>query len=190
MIFCEKCFAENRDGTLYCEHCGTSLLPGSAIASAIAPSPGPNLNRVTPPQVPRTDLTPATPPRIQRELSSGTAAGRAPNPGGTTRRIRLRLTNGKAFELAGKSSYLIGRYDAANEQIPDVDLSEWNGAACGVSRRHALIHADADGVFIEDLESLNETIRNGFRLLPHQRYPLSDGDDLRLGSITLLVVLS
>lgn len=190
MIFCEKCFGENRDGTLFCEQCGTSLLPGSAVASAVAPSLGPSLAPLTPPIVPRTDMTPATPPLIQRQLASGPRAGEQSSAGSAVRRIRLRLTNGKAFELSGKSTYLIGRYDADNEQVPDVDLAEWNGAACGVSRRHAMIHADADGVYIEDLESLNETIRNGFRLLPHQKYQLADGDDLRLGSISVLVVLS
>jgi len=69
-------------------------------------------------------------------------------------------------------------------------LTEWNGAACGVSRQHAMIYVTEDGVWIEDLESLNETIRNEFRLMPRQRYPLEDGDELRLGSITLLVVIS
>lgn len=192
MIFCEKCFQENRDGTVFCEHCGTSLLSGGAIAAAVA-SPGAppahSKGRRTFPQIPRTDVTPATPPRIQGQLAVN-AATQTSGPGTTLRRIRLRLTNGKAFELAGKSSYLIGRYDAAADTIPDVDLSEWNGAASGVSRRHALLHVEPDGVYIEDLESLNETIRNNFRLLPHQRYPLADGDELRLGSISLLIVLS
>ena len=187
MIFCEKCFRENRDGTLFCEQCGTSLLPGGTVASAVVPT----VNRITPPQLPRTDLTPATPPRIQGELANGHNGHNGAHPAGVViRRIRLRLTNGKAFELTGKSTYLIGRFDAAAERLPDVDLSEWNGAAAGVSRRHAMIHVNDRGVFIEDLESLNETIRNGYRLLPHQKYPLSDGDELRLGSISLLVVLS
>lgn len=185
MIFCEKCFRENRDGTLFCEQCGTSLLPGSAVASAVVP----RINRSTPPQLPRTDLTPATPLLIPDQLANGQNGAAHPSDV-IVRRIRLRLTNGKAFELTGKSSYLIGRFDAAAARIPDVDLAEWNGAACGVSRRHAMLHVNDRGVFVEDLESLNETIRNGFRLLPHQRYPLSDGDELRLGSISLLVVLS
>lgn len=185
MIFCEKCFRENRDGTLFCERCGTTLLAGSSVAAvAIAP----NINRVTPPQLPRTDLTPATPPRIQHQLADEQSNGHS--AAARVWRIRLRLTNGKAFELTGKTSYLIGRYDAAAEVIPDVDLTEWNGAACGVSRRHARINVDEIGVSIEDLESLNETVRNGYRLLPYQKYPLSDGDELRLGSISLLVVLS
>ncbi len=193
MIYCEKCFRENRDGTLFCDQCGTSLLPGSAVAAALAPlvdpHASPGKSRLTPAQMPRTDMTPATPPRIQHQLASQDGAQHS-GTGAPLRRIRLRLTNGKAFELVGKSTYLIGRYDAAAGQIPDVDLTEWNGAACGVSRRHALLHVEADGVYIEDLESLNETVRNNYRLLPHQLYPLEDGDELRLGSISLLVVLS
>lgn len=192
MIYCEKCFQENRDGTVFCEHCGTSLLMGGAVAD-VAPTPDAPIaggkNRTTPPQMPRTDMTPATPPRILRHLSDQDPA-QSSGAGIAVRRIRLRLTNGKAFELTGKSTYLIGRYDAAEERIPDVDLTEWNGAASGVSRRHAILHVQTDGVYIEDLESLNETILNNFRLLPRQKYPLADGDELRLGSISLLVVLS
>lgn len=186
MIFCEKCFRENRDGTLFCDQCGTSLLSGGGVT----PTSGSDASRIrtTPPRMPGTEVTPATPVSAQRQLAGQDAAQHS----GTSvavRRIRLRLTNGKALELTGKSSYLIGRYDAAAGRTPDVDLSGWNGAACGVSRRHAMLHVLEDGVYIEDLESLNETVRNNFRLLPHQLYPLEDGDELRLGSISLLVVL-
>ncbi len=97
---------------------------------------------------------------------------------------------GKTFELAGKSRYVVGRRDPETQSVPDVDLAEFNGAASGVSRVHAAVHVEPEGVFIEDLESLNETIRNGYRLLPRQRYPLGDGDELRMGSITLIVVIS
>ena len=188
MIYCEKCFRENRDGTLFCDGCGTSLLSSGAGVTPKSGS-GAGRMRITPPHMPRSDMTPATPVRAQRQPAGQDAVQHS----GTTvavRRIRLRLTNGKVLELAGKSSYLIGRYDAAAGQTPDVDLTEWNGAACGVSRRHAMLHVLEDGVYIEDLESLNETVRNNFRLLPHQLYLLEEGDELRLGSISLLVVLS
>jgi len=100
------------------------------------------------------------------------------------------MTNGKTFELSGKSSYLVGRRDVSARIFPDVDLSDWNGAASGVSRCHASIHVTPSGVFVEDLERLNETHRNGYRLLAKQRYPLVDGDELRLGAVTLLIVIS
>jgi pSer/pThr/pTyr-binding forkhead associated (FHA) protein len=125
-----------------------------------------------------------------RAPGHSTSAHRAAKEGSVKQRVRLRLTNGKTFELAGKTIYLVGRRDPETGATPDVDLADFNGAASGVSRQHAAIHVDRGGVFIEDLESLNETVRNGYRLLPRQRYPLGDGDELRLGSIMLLVVIS
>ena len=229
MMRCTQCHHELPDGSLFCDACGASLVPGAVDPSNGTPRPMPHLGGVDPaslarvqpfansngaaqanglggqarmrhtmtPQLPRSDVTPAMPvPTQPREQASGAAAYKAQaekqvhSTGAATKsRIRLRLMNGKAFELAGKVDYVIGRRDP-NMPAPDVDLTDWNGAASGVSRQHAAIHVSAEGVSIEDLESLNETIRNGYRLLPHQRYPLQDGDELRLGSISLLVVIS
>ncbi len=97
------------------------------------------------------------------------------------------LTGGQTFELTGKAQYLIGRRDPANNVTPDVDLTNWYGAAKGVSRIHASLYITPIGVFVEDLESRNETMRNEDRLLPRQRYALKDGDVLRLGQMVLHV---
>ena len=97
------------------------------------------------------------------------------------------LTGGQTFELAGKTQYLIGRRDPANNVMPDIDLTNWYGAAKGVSRVHASLYITSIGVFVEDLESRNETMRNEDRLLPRQRYALKDGDVLRLGQMVLHV---
>lgn len=230
MMRCTQCRHELPDGSLFCDACGASLLPGAPDSSNGAPrplthvggsdpaslaraqSPAANANgaaqaqvpggqsrmrHTMTPQLPRADATPAMPvptqPRAQASngIPYKLQADNQAHPAGvaTKWRIRLRLMNGKAFELAGKNDYVIGRRDP-NAPTPDVDLTDWNGAASGVSRQHAAIHVSSEGVSIEDLESLNETIRNGYRLLPHQRYPLQDGDELRLGSISLLVVIS
>ena len=101
--------------------------------------------------------------------------------------VWIMLNDGQTFELTGKSQYLIGRRDPRNNVSPDVDLTNWNGAADGVSRVHATLYVTSIGVFIEDLESRNETFRNSDRLLPRQRYTLQDGDVLRLGLMTLNV---
>lgn len=101
--------------------------------------------------------------------------------------VWIMLNNGQTFELTGKSQYLIGRRDPRNNVAPDVDLTNWNGAAEGVSRLHVTLYVTPIGVFVEDLESRNETMRNSDRLLPRQRYPIQDGDVLRLGQMTLNV---
>lgn len=227
MMRCNQCRHELPDGTLFCDACGASLLPGTlesgnatpptlermkgidpsslaraqaaASVNSAAAAKGPGglswIRQTTPP-LQHTDLTPATPLPAQPRPSAdaGTPYKLPPEQqhqqnATRHRRIRLRLMNGKTFELVGKQDYVIGRRDP-NGRLPDVDLADWNGAAGGVSRQHATIHVTDEGVLIEDLESLNETIRNGYRLLPRQRYPLEDGDELRLGSISLLVVIS
>ncbi len=101
--------------------------------------------------------------------------------------IWLRLTDGQIFELQGKTQYLIGRRDPRHKVTPDVDLTDWNGAKQGVSRVHASIYMTPIGAYVEDLESRNETLLNGYRLLPRQRYRLEDDDDLRLGTMMLKV---
>jgi hypothetical protein len=55
-----------------------------------------------------------------------------------------------------------------------------------VSRRHAAIEIDADGVpFLRDLDSTNGTFLNGALLIAPAR--LRDGDDIRIGPAHLLI---
>jgi pSer/pThr/pTyr-binding forkhead associated (FHA) protein len=110
--------------------------------------------------------------------------------GGPLGILRLRLNSGQSFELKGKSSYLIGRRDDERGILPELDLTGAGGLETGVSRAHAIIHATPSGYTIEDLESTNETLLNLYRLLPRQQYPLKDGDQLRLGMLTMLVIIS
>lgn len=185
MMYCQKCNRPQQVGALFCDDCGTSLLPDRV-------NPVPIYRGKSEIPAPPADMTPATPPRtIPRSPAVGKrVAEQHKPPEAAAPRIRLRLSSGKTFELAGKQRYVIGRRDPQRQVLPEVDLEDWNGAAMGVSRQHAAIHVSAEGVFIEDLESLNETILNNCRLLPHQRYPLTDGEQVRLGSVTLWVVMS
>jgi len=112
-------------------------------------------------------------------------AAREPTPA-RSRVIQLQLGR-EVFELSGQNTYLVGRRDVDQHLFPDVDLHDWDGAGAGVSRRHLIIRVLGNVLSIEDLESRNSTIVNGYRLFPHQQYPLVDGDEIRLGDITLLV---
>lgn len=60
--------------------------------------------------------------------------------------------------------------------------------ASGVSRHHARITASAAGVTVEDLGSKNGTWVNGARL--DSRAMLADGDELRVGIVTMTVRLA
>ena len=101
-------------------------------------------------------------------------------------RVALLLEDGSILELRGKERYIVGRRRRSGEDVPDVDLRDQPGGRT-VSRRHALIHVDLDGVTIEDLSSSNDTLCNGCLLLPHQSYPLADDDELSFGLVSLLV---
>jgi pSer/pThr/pTyr-binding forkhead associated (FHA) protein len=103
--------------------------------------------------------------------------------------LRIRLNSGNTYELKGKTGYLIGRRDPDRGIYPDLDLTNAGGLEAGVSRSHALIHARPDGYFLEDLASTNETLLNYYRLLPQQAYPIKDGDQVRFGTLTALVII-
>ena len=79
----------------------------------------------------------------------------------------------------------IGRWDADSGIFPDVDLDADDPEA-KVSRRHARITRRGPQHFIEDLGSTNGTfINRGRRLLPGDRQPLNDGDEIIIGKTFL-----
>lgn len=55
-----------------------------------------------------------------------------------------------------------------------------------VSRLHARITKEKDVFFIEDLNSTNGTFKNGLQLQPYERRELEEGDEIKLGRVTLI----
>lgn len=91
---------------------------------------------------------------------------------------------GKEFMLNEDESH-IGRWDADGGIFPDVDLDSDDPEA-KVSRRHARITRRSEKYYIEDLGSTNGTfINRGRRLLPGDRQPLRDGDEVIVGKTFL-----
>ncbi len=82
---------------------------------------------------------------------------------------------------------VIGRRNTETGDIPDIDLDEYGAREQGVSRRHAMIVLEADGLKVMDLGSANSTFINGQRLIMHQARILRDGDELRLGRLVMRV---
>lgn len=199
MVICPQCFHRNPTSAVRCEQCDSPLAPvwDSSLAerganttalsgerAAILTSPVPaEGRRVDAHRAPT--AAGAQVEQVDQAPPAGIASAQIP-----LARIRLRMDDGTVFDLAGRTTYLIGRRDAQSGLTPDVDLTDMNGAASGVSRRHAAIYVVGNTAYIEDLGSRNETVRNEYRLAPHQRYQLADGDRIRLGTIALAVTVS
>jgi predicted component of type VI protein secretion system len=79
----------------------------------------------------------------------------------------------------------LGRFDAETKRR----MSIWRNMArdAGVSRRHAVILLDDETLKIMDLGSANATYLNGQKLIARQARILRDGDELRLGKMTVHV---
>lgn len=91
---------------------------------------------------------------------------------------------GKEFPMSEDETH-IGRWDADGGIFPDVDLDSDDPEA-KVSRRHARITRRAGQYYIEDLGSTNGTfINRGRRLMPGDRQPLRDGDEVIVGKTFL-----
>ena len=90
------------------------------------------------------------------------------------------IVDGQLPLLLTEPRYLIGRGDGCQILLPEGD-----GA---VSRRHALLERDPQGVWsIVDLGSRNGTLMNGERVT--DRHSLSDGDRISVGKSQIVLAL-
>jgi pSer/pThr/pTyr-binding forkhead associated (FHA) protein len=83
------------------------------------------------------------------------------------------------------NSIVVGRGDPAEGHTPGLDLGPFGAQDAGVSRRHAVIFASDESLFIRDLGSTNGTFVNGYALEPNQPYRLSEGDRIEFGQLLL-----
>jgi pSer/pThr/pTyr-binding forkhead associated (FHA) protein len=86
--------------------------------------------------------------------------------------------------------YVLGRSDEALRYTPDIDLSAYNSLDKGVSRRHAALVNYRGVTHVIDLFSANGTYLNGKRLPPEQPYPLGEYNELRLGTLDIIITIS
>jgi hypothetical protein len=183
MTTCQRCNTENLDGSQYCDECGGALTSVQAIES---------LHRGAEPQ--SIDDTSGRVSGTGWNGNSKGVTGRETQikAGGAAVAVAVHAklviergrSAGKQFLLSEEESQ-IGRWDADGGIFPDVDLDSDDPEA-KVSRRHARIVLRAGQYFIEDLGSTNGTfINRGRRLLPGDRQPLRDGDEIIVGKTFL-----
>ena len=151
-LHCPECGFVNPEGANYCQKCGAFLAEPRDLESGSG-------DTTVAYQVDEAgDLQPVDLDRVASE-------------GGT---LVIRSGGGRAgetFQLQGEQTR-IGRSPDADVFLDDVT----------VSRNHALLVRRRDGVYIDDLGSLNGTYVNRKRIESHR---LQDGDELQVGKYKL-----
>lgn len=90
---------------------------------------------------------------------------------------RLYTTDGRIVMQVSSTSCVIGK----KKEDADLVLDDFS-----VSRIHAKISREVDGIYIEDLNSTNGTYKNGLRMQPYEKRKLEEGDEIKIGKIVLL----
>jgi len=185
MITCERCKTENLEGSQYCDECGAPLRPNprpgaGSVGGFKGESDGQNGSHA-PSGILQPELT-ASKAAAAINFSSSLGSSVKPHARLVIERGR---SIGKQFMLSDTESQ-IGRWDADGGIFPEVDLDS-DVPEAKVSRRHARITRLRDGQYsVEDLGSTNGTFVNrGKRLLPGNRQPLNDGDEIIVGKTFL-----
>ena len=155
---CPVCGRRNRPGELICSVCGTVL--GDVGAT--------------------------------RHISIGK---KQPRPAGRPGSVFIPDQKPIVFQIGDqrltlplKETVVVGRGGGnPGAQQPDVDLSPFGAADQGVSRQHAKLTYKGDVVYVTDLGSSNGSWLNGSPLMANHERLLRDGDELRLGLLTIKV---
>ncbi len=163
MIKCPECGASQYEGTLFCTECGCFLIQTAAVNTSQLPFV--QHGRLPPP-----------PPMIEEGTKLPPAVSGKPIIAfipGSRRRLQLEL----------RQEIRIGRATDDPDTTPEMDLSPFDAAAHGVSRLHAMLQLTSQGVALIDLDSTNGTYLNNYRLMAHQPYLLTNGDEVLFGDL-------
>ncbi len=161
MVECPRCRYVNLKGTIYCENCGALLDEANSVGT--------------------------------RDLDK---EERAPDgrPKWGTARFGNQMSvvfyindNPEPVVVSPEKYILIGRRDEASGINPELDLTDYGAVEMGVSRVHAAIHKNDDGLTLEDMGSRNHTYLNGQRLPKNHPRVLRDGDEIMLGRMKIHV---
>ncbi|MEZ4594759.1 MAG: FHA domain-containing protein [Chloroflexota bacterium] len=166
MIKCTECGSSQEEGALFCGECGGFLLVEAGKITAVLPF-SEFANRPPPPPLNQDALAPAQ----------------------AVQKVTLVVPSSRRrFKLEVQDEVQIGR--ASSELVPEVDLTDDDGAEKGVSRLHAKIQAVQTGLVLIDQASTNGTLLNNYRLPPHEPYPLKSGDEIRFGDLLVHIFLT
>jgi pSer/pThr/pTyr-binding forkhead associated (FHA) protein len=171
MITCPVCHQSEYEGEIFCSRCGAqlALVEDSATTRSF-----------------RATQTAEIAPTNAAPRPAQTPMPRPPAPG----QIALAPEGADASViLAGKFEYILGR-ESQSQSPPDVDLNPYGGREKGVSRRHASLRVDGKQLLLMDLGSANGTKLNGETMRSQEPVRLLDGDEIRLGKLTVRIYFS
>lgn len=166
MIECPSCKHQEFVGTLFCSECGTRLVHTAPFPSTPTDPDWVDLDQAIAEVGTGRGL----------ELESGAALG-----------LRI-LATGDMVSLLGRDNYTLGRGGTGQAIVPDVDLDRYGAQDQGISRLHAEIRIEQNGVHIVDLDSVNGTLVNGERLEPQHPRLLNHKDMIQLGRLRLQLI--
>ena len=95
------------------------------------------------------------------------------------------LPNVVGLDLRG--SAIIGHTSSPTDEKPELDLGIYGASVNGISRRHAVLLPQENGVDLIDLSSTNGTWVNGEFHAPGDRHSLQRDDVIELGHLRLVV---
>lgn len=164
IITCKNCGDKNQEqNNIFCTNCGAKLSEDGGLRTmSLRPSEAGGLQTG----------------RLPDGTSPHEALGNA--------RLNLHIIrSGQILPLGGPGEYIVGRVSDGQSILPDIDLEPYSAYESGVSRLHARIKVEDQNMWITDLGSANGTRLNNQKLSPHQDYPLSNKDIVRLGRLSL-----
>lgn len=181
-LICPECQHNNRPGIIFCEECGHQLITELKPTGPNQPvSPG-MMAKILAIEENETETVDVH--NVESTFRPGTPIFEEKmvlrlEVKGSNEHVLLRLEQGKAAVL--------GRRDPDDNYTPDVDLMPYGGYRAGISRRHAELTLSGTRIFLRDMGSSNGTYLNNIRLGSEEGHQLRDNDQVRLGSMVLLV---
>lgn len=88
-----------------------------------------------------------------------------------------------------KDKLFVGWYDRKSNVRPEIDLTDYDPVAHGVSRQHALISRSSKGLMLEDLGSTNGTFVNDKALKSLSPMKLDNEAIVRFGGLVVQVIM-
>jgi hypothetical protein len=166
VIICPNCQYKEMSGAIYCSQCGAQLVEMTFATQKMPETYG--MPQALPQHNP-----------VQPE-----------EPAGIRQKISLNLMeSGQILPLADRSEFTLGRSTKDQPIVPDVDLTQNNAYASGVSRLHAVLKTIQKETVIMDLGSSNGTYLNGNRLAPYIVTPVTHGDVIHLGRLKIQLLI-